>query len=372
MFLRNFFKKKLNIYSLIFIFIFILFLTDYILTKLYYSYLSRIPKSPHAGIQHPIFHHHLKSNISITEYHSKFGDQKIITNSLGFRDKEIRDIKYKTNNKRIIFIGDSFTYGYLTKNYEDTYVGLIEKFYDKNNQEKIEVLNAAVQSYSPIIYYNKIKYFLNLGLEFTHLVVFIDVGDIGDETFTYKWDEKNKKIYVDPWGGQKLSKKEKFLRFIQKNFYTFFHLSKLIIGEMHFSNNSYLKNWMKSNHKQKWTINSSTYRENTKGIERSLFYMQSLKKLCDQKKIKLTIAVYPGVTQVYNKDLNSLQVKLWKEFSETNKIQFINFFPQFIDQSDNEDTILEKIKIFFLPFDYHFSVYANKLIAKNFVNFFKF
>ena len=186
---------------IVLLFFLMLFLTDYIITKLYYFDLSKKPKTPTAGIQHPIFNHHLKSNISITESHFRYGEQKIITNSLGFRDKEIRNINYNTSNKRIVFIGDSFTYGYLTKNFEDTYVGLIDKNYNKNKKNKIEILNAAVSSYSQIIYYHKIKYFLKQGLQFTHLVVFIDVGDIGDETFLYKWDKKLEQIYIDPTGG---------------------------------------------------------------------------------------------------------------------------------------------------------------------------
>jgi hypothetical protein len=172
-----------------------------------------------------------------------------------------------------------------------------------------------------------------------------------------------------PRGGV-LSKKEKFLSYLQKNFITSFYLIKLFIGEIFFNNNSYLEHWMKSNKKQKWTIDEASYKENIKGIESSLFYMHSLKKLCDENKIKLTIAVYPGVTQVYNKDLNSIQVKLWKEFTDSNKIQFINFFPQFINQSDDKDKILKKINIFFLPYDYHFTISGNKIIAEHFMKVF--
>ena len=39
------------------------------------------------------------------------------------------------------------------------------------------------------------------------------------------------------------------------------------------------------------------------------------------------IAVYPWSTQLYYKDLESIQVKIWKEFSQENNVEFINLFP---------------------------------------------
>ena len=64
--------------------------------------------------------------------------------------------------------------------YEKTFVGLYEK-YSKN-----KVFNLAVTSYSPIIYFNKIKYYLDRGLKTKHVIVFIDISDIDDEKNYYK------------------------------------------------------------------------------------------------------------------------------------------------------------------------------------------
>src|SRR5205814_553815 len=52
----------------------------------------------------------------------------------------------------------------------------------------VEVLNAGVISYCPIIYFRKDKHLLeDVGLRFDALVVYIDIGDIEDEV-TYKLD----------------------------------------------------------------------------------------------------------------------------------------------------------------------------------------
>ena len=89
-----------------------------------------------------------------------------------------------------MFIGDSVTEG-IFLNYEDTFVGLIDKYFEKKN---IQVLNAGVATYSPSIYFAKINYFLEQGLKFDELVVFIDISDIVDEAIWYDLDLKKKRI----------------------------------------------------------------------------------------------------------------------------------------------------------------------------------
>ena len=91
------------------------------------------------------------------------------------------------NLQNILFIGDSFTEG-LEADYEKTFVGLYEK-YSKN-----KVFNLAVTSYSPIIYFNKIKYYIDRGLKAKHVIVFIDISDIDDEKNYYRICEDGKYV----------------------------------------------------------------------------------------------------------------------------------------------------------------------------------
>ena len=57
------------------------------------------------------------------------------------------------------------------------------------SSKKIEVLNAGVSSYSPIIYFKKIEYLIDKGFEFDELIVFIDISDIEDEATIYRSDK---------------------------------------------------------------------------------------------------------------------------------------------------------------------------------------
>ena len=120
---------------------------------------NRLTSQPILGVKHEVYHHDLiKSGVIETKY-TRFPDRKIKlhTNSLGFKDKSSRTISLlpsKKFKKRVVFIGDSFTEGVMLE-YEDTFVGIVDK---ELNNKSIEVLNAGVNSYSPIIYWRKTKF----------------------------------------------------------------------------------------------------------------------------------------------------------------------------------------------------------------------
>ena len=61
----------------------------------------------------------------------------------------------------------------------------------KNEVNDYEILNSAVSSYSPSIYYKKINHFINKGFKFDQAFVFLDVSDIFDELFIKIDDEGN-------------------------------------------------------------------------------------------------------------------------------------------------------------------------------------
>ena len=124
------------------------------------------------------FHHKLQA-----EYEGSFrwGDQSVpvYTNSLGFKDRAVRDIPMASDRQRLLFIGDSFTFG-VGYPYEKTFVGLIDKAYSSEGAG-VEVLNAGVTSYSAAIYYWKVRYLLEgLGLNFDELHVYFDISDGAD------------------------------------------------------------------------------------------------------------------------------------------------------------------------------------------------
>ena len=366
----------------IFLFFTLLLTIDYCWTSLNRKSQYKeiiISKQKNISVKHDVFHHHFLPNRSYLRPVGKFGEYKIITNSLGFRDSKIRQIK-KRNKKRIIFIGDSFIEGVLL-NYEDTVVGLADSYYKKKG---IEVLNAGVSSYSPIIYYNKIKYYLNDGLEFSNLVVFIDISDIEDEALYYTQDKERGNVvstkYFQNLNKNRKNIKDKIIIFLENNFYLSFYSLKYLDDKIfdkfkknnetnfEYTEKEFINFIVSKKYKRdKWTLNKEVKREYNRGIESSLKNIKLLKNLLDQHDIKLTIAVYPWISQIYHEDLNSLQVKIWRDFALKNNVKFINLFPLFIKNNDISENKYKKIKKYFIPYDVHWNKLGSKIVFDYFI-----
>ena len=331
-------------------------------------------------IKHPIYNHTFKKNSQIKVKHHLVENYEIITNSLGFKDKKSRYINQTSPKKRIVFIGDSFTEGVML-NYEDTFIGMIDK---KLSTKNIEVLNAARSSYSPIIYWKKIEHLIKVEkLEFNELVVFIDISDNQDEVERYELNS-GRVIYQQEIAEVE-SLKKKIKSFINNNFIITYKISdfvfdtlrlnteerkrKEIIQKMEETQNFWMNFINFSHNRDKWTIDNQAYEQYGKeGIVKMSKYMKKLKKLLDIHNIKMIIAVYPWVSQIWYEDLNSLQVKIWKEFSRENNIKFINFFPHMVKKGISENQKLDILKKYYIPYDLHFNKNGNQLISKIFLN----
>ena len=369
-------RKKYSLFLIVFIVVIILFLI------LDFTYPKSLTLQKNINISHKVFHHHLLPNsveIQGGGYHPRF---KVITNSLGFRDSKVREINLEKKN-RIVFIGDSFTQGVLL-DYEYTVPGLADIYF---KEKGIEVLNAGVSSYSPSIYYYKTKFFIEQGLKFSHLVVFIDISDIEDEAIDYFVDEENQSVKHysathNPEIPQVKNLKTKLKDFLIKNFNITYSVLKYIDDNI--INNNFLETIIKIIFPQKkiefidyivsekyiqdkWTIDENVKEKYYVGIQKSIYYMSLLKNLLDENDIKLTVVVYPWFTQIYHNDLESIQVKIWKEFSSKNGNQFINLFPVFINNEDEDLSVYDKILKNFLPFDVHWNKNGSKVVFENFI-----
>src|SRR5215472_18961950 len=126
---------------------------------------------------------------------------RLITDSLGFKDSAPRQVPLTSDARRILLMGDSFAEG-IGQPFESTFAGLLAQAGVKR-PERIEFLNAGVASYSPSIYYRKIKYLLDKGLRFDEVVLLSDSSDVEDEASSYfciDEDPKYRKFCTMPPG----------------------------------------------------------------------------------------------------------------------------------------------------------------------------
>ncbi len=309
-------------------------------------------------IDHEFFHHTLKENVNYKKARNFSGYYNLCTDNHGF--------KYKCNQKRdksfeIAFIGDSFVEG-VALEYEKTFVGQFEK------NKKISVANLGVTSYAPSIYLSKIKYLLDNGYKFNHLIVFIDISDLYDDNTFYML---NKNFTVSEKNAKE--KKLKLRKFLRNNFpltnYYFYvikmnnrlnnEIPPLISDKPIFSKKSELK--------AKWTyLEKNTIEGFDEPISKTqiemIDAMNKLYELLNINNIKLSVAIYPWPQQLQFGKEESKHVKMWEDFCKIKCHKFINFFPFFFKEKEKH-SFLNIYKKYYFWNDVHFNSKGNKIIA---------
>lgn len=310
--------------------------------------------------QNPYYHHDLAPNQDFVE---KWGllHYRMITNSLGFKDAEMRVIQPDSKKKRILFIGDSFTEGFGLP-YEKTFVGMVDQRVD---HEKYEILNAAVVSYSPKLYYYKTKHLIEARrLKIDELFVFIDISDIFNEIEYQIFEpQESGSGSIGNLVNQASSFLEQysFLYSVSRYYYNRIQTEKKL-SSLDYA----LKNKKDANF---WTLKQELYREwGEKGVDLAQKHMQKLVNLCKAHDIKVTIAVYPYDSEIYYGNRNSKQIRIWKDFAESNGISFINYYPVFFDApipgvSKSQVAPYHIINTYFIPGDPHWNELGHRLIA---------
>jgi len=362
------------VFLILFILIIDLFLAQIAKVTIKFWDVSKIEKN--YRIKSDIYHHDLAKMVDATGIWG-IKQYKILTNSLGFKDKDNQIVDLKSDKYRLLFMGDSFTEG-IGVSYENTFVGIIDDNFSKNG---IEVLNAAVGTYSPSIYYRKVKYLLeDVQLKFNELVVFIDLSDIYDEIYFYDTDKNGNVVTKQAYLPVLISYKRSLTTKDRINAYL---MNNSVLGRFIFTimfnyfgsetpwgvcRHATLDNISINHEKSVWTVNKDAYDSyGYRGLEKSKHYLNKLLTLLNQNNIKMSIAVYPWPDQIYYNDKDSLQVHFWSKWAIEKNIDFYNLFPVFFEDNDKFNTIMR----YYLPCDMHWNESGHKLVAGRFVELYR-
>ena len=110
-----------------------------------------------------------------------------------------------------------------------------------------------------------------------------------------------------------------------------------------------------------WTIKQETYDTfGALGNERCVAHMDLLAALLEERGIPLTVVVYPWPAQIYFHDLDSRQVRLWRDWSARKGARFVNVFPAFVTDAPP----LETIRRYYIDGDIHWNEEGHKLVAR--------
>jgi hypothetical protein len=232
--------------------------------------------------------------------------------------------------------------------------------------DRVEFLDAGVASYSPSIYYKKIKYLLDRGLEFDEVVLLSDSSDVEDEATSYFCiddDPKYRAYCTVPPGTvppHPVVKRDFFIdRFAITN------RLRIIIKRKIQSLLGNRRRAIETDHNRiGWTTpHPDPARYQPLGVEggiaRSRQNMQKLSDLLAARGIPLTIVVYPWAQQIAQNDRDSRQVALWRDFCPSRCKAFINLFPAFFAAADRDKDWYGHL---YILGDDHFSAAGNRML----------
>ena len=331
--------------------------------------------------KHDVFQYGLKRNYQTLE---KFGPiaSPIFTNSLGFRDNAVRNIKPASGSDQWLFIGDSFTYGSGIQYYGDTFAGRIDR-----QLPCIDILNAGVPSYSPANYFSKVNFYLGSGLlKVGRVAVFIDISDPYDERerlvngsgVVERRTEPSSRHALMPTAkankrrppenvkatlskANSLRHAKQWLRQHSLTARLVYEMKDMIFSPKPRSwefDLDYLRNL------GMWTVENDLLRNYAaQGLMRSAQNLSRLAAFLKGRGIPLTLAVYPWPHQIISDDQNSIQVRYWREWSRRHGATFIDLFPAFFTGQSAQETVGK----YFIPGDVHWNEAGHEIIADSFL-----
>jgi hypothetical protein len=334
-----------------------------------YSTLTRGAEKQRAvRIANPLYDHGLAADF---DGYDLWGElrYRLVTDSLGFKDGSVRKVPLKSSSRRILIMGDSYAEG-IGMSFEDSFAGMLYRA-GQERSEKIEILNAGVASYSPSIYYKKIKYLIESGLQFDEVVVFSDPSDVNDEATSYFCidDDPKYRAHCSPTEGSAqstaaLSQNKDFFM----NHFAVTNGVRIYIKQSVQSILGNRRRWINTDHTYiEWTFPGVNVGNNYQplgvdgGIARSLQNMTALADLLATRNIPLTIFVYPWPQQLAQGDRDGRQVSLWREFCKVRCKASVNLFPAFFAAADADKDWYEHL---YILGDVHLSAAGNRLMFR--------
>jgi lysophospholipase L1-like esterase len=320
-----------------------------------------------ARIYDPQYHHGFAPNFA---GHNPWGPNRppFYTDSMGFKDGSVREVPLVAATRRILLIGDSITEA-IGLSFEDSFAGMLQQL-GQNSAPKIEFLNAGVASYSPSIYYKKVKSLIEQGLQVNEVVVFSDLSDVFDEATGYFCIDDDPRYFAYCRPEDIIKQKRIRKKILQRNLVIMDKLIPIIKVQIRLlrSGGKIIPLSESDTPKEAgWTLpgydvgNAYAPLGVEGGVARSLQNMRKLADLLKQRGIPLTIAVYPWPPQLAHDDRDSRQVAIWRDFCVENCQGFIDLFPAFFAEKDAHEDWYRRL---FIAGDIHFSAAGNRLIFR--------
>jgi len=336
------------------------------------NFKKKIGTSRNYSLKSVKFHHEIAPNINVYEHWGK-NKYKVITNQLGMRIGNNESYNIKSLKENIGFLGDSFVYG-SGIDYENHFISLINK-----NNKNYNYLNLGYVSYSPSIYYKKLKFLIEKkNINFKKIFIFVDHSDVQDEALFYREDDEGN--IVRKWLSdneiKKRNKKYIFKNYFKQNSFIFKFYENLNSPTISKKSKNCITDNSNKNYKNYIDINRFGYGYNKdlteekwvkKGNKKIKYYLEKINKLSKENDFKIYIIYYPSALEVIdniNYNLSKHYIML-KNFSELYNSRFVNITNDFFIESNGKNNYLK----YFIECDVHWNKNGHKIIADRLIKF---
>jgi hypothetical protein len=311
-------------------------------------------------IQHDIYHHSLLPSFDgIVEWGGV--PYRVCTDGNGFKS-DCENVATSQTSFDVAFIGDSFTEA-IGMPYEDSFVGMFADAYPGAN-----VANLGVISYAPTVYRAKVEDLFKREYRFNHVIVFIDISDIQDESIYYR-DSSGyvRQATKTSGGGRPLAG---IKNYVATNFslftYAYRSIKQVLIGGPREASEDVF-----TRERSEWTYNQFSNAYGDLGVagslEKAVLEMTLLYEFLERNGVSLSVGIFPWPAQISemsrnNSDTN-LQVDIWSDFCTNRCEYFVNMFSTYYNLIENS-SVDEVYQTYFIQGDVHYNREGNRLIKQ--------
>ena len=205
------------------------------------------------------------------------------------------------------------------------------------------------------------------GVSFDHVLVFVDISDIQDESWYFK-DRNGDVLRRYNGASERNVRFTRVVNFLKQNL-SLTHAAYVALKKSLVRGSKVASPHPFDQSRSTWTydVRSEGYGDLgvTGSIEKALAQMESLYQLLERRGVGLSVAVYPWPAQLHEMELtesgDNRQSAIWKEFCDLRCTSFIDFFPEFNRhvQATSAMAVYEK---YYISGDVHFNEVGNSLI----------
>ena len=293
----------------------------------------------------------------------------VYTDENGLRVR--KDYQFKDKDKKnILIFGDTFTFGYGLQ-YEDTYVGIMEKKLNEYN-----FYNYAVGSYSPSVHLYKLNKAIKKNILPSKIFVFLDFTDVLDEAVRWNYNYEKNLVFLSSNFNFLNSQKE--VSFRKKNFRILSEISSLLNSNLRILR-SKLENYLKKDSSNPVRIYTTIHSQFTyisennldkrfwkdqflqKGLSKIKKNLNEMQTLAKKFSSEFYIVIYPWAETL---EYGQKQFD-WSEFSNDlcsiKECKLIDAIPDFTKYKTNN--INWNNQLYFVG-DFNFNSYGAKLLSQ--------